>query len=347
MKTTSLRLIAGLVALGATAGTANAAVLAYEGFDAPELVGVPGVGAPDGTTLDNVAASGTGFSGGWTVTNGNSLDSIYQAAGLSYPGSYAGTHTAVGGNGLNKGNTSNSFLRLNFDNTAYTNIGGTNSIWVSFLAERQGPTVTEDGILDAATRTADNRVSEYPRNFGARLMNAAGGSNNSAGVIGKGSWWNADGEVYPDVIGGQADTWSFGNFNDLNRVYSGADFANGTDHVVLNITRYNGGAGTWLTMWVNPVTDGSDIVSWDGYSTGAWTDGDPQALDWYGFGVEAGSNSGSRPVGEWVFDEIYVATTFNEATGLTGSPVPEPGTYALIFGILAAVGVFFHRRRKG
>ena len=341
-RTTLLRTLAVAAAVGASASVVNADIFAYEGFNSPNIVGTS-VPAPDGTALNLVSASGPGFSGAWTVANGAVENSVYESAGLSYPAYYAGaggTYTAVGGNGRNATvSANNSRLRLDFDATAYSAIGGAGDIYLSFLAQRVGPTTSEHN--PALDRDTNELVSEYPRGFGFKLMDAATG-NSDAGKIGKGSWWNADGETYPETVGGMADTWSLAEFNDLNRAYSGGNFADGVDLVVLKISRI-GATGTNLALWVNPVSDGTNITSWDGFVTGEWTDGGPQVLDWYGVGLDSGSQNTDRAGADWVVDEIYVANSFAEATGL---PVPEPSTYALIFGILAAVGVFFHRRRK-
>ena len=319
MKTTSLRLIAGLVALGVTAGTAQATVFAYEGFDAPEINGVPGVPAPNETTLNNVTASttgaGFGFTGAWVVSNGNSTDSKYLSSGLSFPGSYPGSYSAIGGGGINKGNTSNSMLRLNFDAGVATSVNAAGTVYVSWLAQRVGP----------VTPGFDN---PYPRNAGARFLNNATPNNNtSMGLLGyNGSLAENNG----------VGAWGWKDTNGLMTTPL-AEYVSAADFLVAELDFTN----SMVTLWVNPQEDGSS----EGSLSFSYTDnGTPVVMALYAFGVEAGSNSSGREPGEWLFDEIRVADSFADAAGFT--MVPEPGTYALIFGLLAAVGVFIHRRRK-
>lgn len=217
-----------LGALGLLSVPAQATIFAYEGF----------AGAGDGA-LAGASASGSGFTGAWNVTNGAGAAAT-EAAGLSYPASYPGTHSAVGGNGRVTGITGqNSFLALDLSATADFFVNGGGMVHIGLLAQRVGSSVTAVGALDAATRTQFNLASEYPRNFGFRINTVGGTSNNSLGTIGKNSDWNSNGVTYGDPNPLIIDTWGAGGFNDVNNLYTGADFADGVDHLVLTINPGN------------------------------------------------------------------------------------------------------------
>jgi hypothetical protein len=330
-----LTLLSVGVAFAASAAPAFADLLAYEGFNVDA--------AFNNVPLTFVGASGTGFVGDWTLSNGNASDSVYQAAGLSFPASYPGSFSAIGGHGVNKGNTANSNLRLNFSAETAAAVNSAPSVYISFLGQRQGQTVTEVGLVpDGFTtheewRTAGNLASEYPRSFGMRIMTGAATNNNSAlGTIGKGSDWNSNGVTYGDPNPLLIDTWGVGGYNDVNNVYTGSDFTDGTDFVVVHVDT----ATSTYSIWINPQADGSA----DGKLVFQHTNGGVQrAFSMYAFGVEAGSASSNRPASEWVFDEIRIATTFDSAAGFT--MIPEPSVLSVLAGLLAIGGLTLRRRR--
>jgi hypothetical protein len=320
MKTTSphpfpkklLALGAGVSLFAATASVATAQLVAYEGFDNPSIV--PGIAWPDGTALNSIPATGFGFSGNWTVSNGNSNTSIYQASGLSYPASYPGTFVAVGGNGLNKGNTANSMLRLNLEAAAAATLNSATEIYVSFLGERQG------------AETA-GFANPYPRNAGARFNNSATPNNNgSLGLIG-GNGNNAEN-----------NGWGAWGWKDTHGLMTTplADMAGGVDFVVGRFDL----ASSKVTFWVNPQMYGSS----DGKLSFTYTDGgNPLPIAIHAFGVEAGSASGGREAGEWVFDEIRYGLDFASVAGF--EMIPEPSLIGFLgFGLIATL-LGFRRRR--
>jgi len=314
----------GLALAGLASTPVHATVFAYEGFS--------GIG--DGS-LANTSATGFGFTGGWDITSNAGGASTTQAAGLSYPGSYPGTHTAVGGNGRVTGATGNNgFLALDLDATADFQVNtSASTVYISLLAQVVGQTVTAAGALDGATRTQFNLASEYPRNVGFRINDVGSGSNNSIGTIGKGSDWNSNGVTYGDPNPLIIDTWGVANFNDVNRLYTGADFADGVDHLVLEIDK----ATSAYRLQVNPQADGSN----DGEVSWIHTDGgSPVPFVMKAFGVEGGNDSSDRPVGDMVFDEIYIADSFEDAAGFF--QVPEPSIALL--GSLGLLGLLRRRR---
>ena len=322
-----------LAAVVVWAAPVRAQLIAYEGFD------VSGASDADPLAGLSIGASSVGFVDTWTVSaSGNGGASAFRSTGLDYPASYPGSHTAIGGHGQVTGATgANAFLRLNLDAAAAATVNSSSEVFISFLAERVGTTVTDAGLLDAATRTANNLASEYPRNAGARIMNNATPNNNSAlGTIGKASDWNSNGVMFGDPAPVLVDTWGAAQFNDVNNLYTGADFADGVDHLVLSV---NTSTSTYR-LQVNPQADGSN----DGEVTWVHTNnGVPRLFEMYGFGVEAGNDSNNRPVGDMVFDEIYVATTFEGAAGFR--QVPEPASAAgLATALVLGLGALRRRR---
>jgi hypothetical protein len=280
-------------------------VWAYEGF---ERVG-------DGA-LSGAPATGFGFEGVWWAAAGDGGDSTTAAAGLQYPPGYPGIHSAIGGHGRVTGAPGdNAFLALGLDDLAEARTHSGGEVHIAFLAEMVGRTVADAGEIDVATRTAFNLASEYPRNQGARLCDLAPNSTSALGTIGKGSDWNSNGVTYGDPNPLIIDTWGAANFNDVDRVYSGADFADGVDHVVVSI---NPATSTYRVQ-VNPRLDDTN----DAEITFVHTDGAAVVpFLMRAFGVEAGNDSSSRPVGDMVFDEIYIAGTFRAAAGFPQSPCP-------------------------
>lgn len=320
-----------LLAAMAIATPAEAVLIAYEGF----------AGVGDGA-LAGQAATGVGFTGQWDITNGDGV-STTEAGGLSYPASYpaTGLNVAVGGNGRVTGEPGqNAFLALDLDpvsDNAVNTVAGV--VYMSFLAEMVGQTVTEAGVPAAGQRAIFNLASEYPRNQGIRINNTGNGSNDSLGTIGKGSDWNSNGVTFGDPNPLIIDTWGAANFNDVNRLYTGADFADGTDHVVMRVDK----ATSRYTVWVNPQLDGSS----DGSISFIHTDGGsavPFVLK--AFGVEAGNNSSDRPVGDMVFDEIRIGTSFYSVAGFNApaTSIPEPSSIAVLLGMIG-MGCGAMRRR--
>lgn len=345
-----LALSAGAALVGLLATPAHATLFAYEGFEFVSLVTTDG-----GPLAGTPYTQGVGFSGSWVATNGTGAASTINHAGLSYPASYPGTFTAVGGNGRVTGATgANAFLALGIDPGVATSINSSPVVYISWLAQNVGQTVTAAGVLDDATRTTFNLASEYPRNFGLRLMDGST-SNSTFGIIGGGSTFDGSGggapvqsaygdaELNPEVV----DTWGAAGFNDVNNIFTGnggtqagpgSAFYNpapahydGVDHLVLRVDTVTSN----YRLWVNPKADGSSdgSISWV-HTNG----GTPVPFNLGRIGVEGGNDSSNRPVGDMIFDEIRIASTFDEAAGF----VPEPSVALLgAFGLLGLL-----RRRR-
>lgn len=321
---TACKIGTGALVLALAPAAAQAQTFAYEGFNNPSINGVPSVSAPDNTTLPGIAPSGSGWSGTWTVSNGNSNDSVFKSAGLSFPASYPGSYTAVGGSAINKGNTANSMLRLNLDAGVAASVNSGQPIYVSFLGLRQGQVTPETGLDGLAA--PGTYMNPYPRNAGARFPSQVAANNNtSLGLFG------GNGNA------AENNGWGAWGFKDTNGLMSGAPFTAEADFIVARLNPAN----SQITIWVNPQLDGTA----DGMVSFINTDGgNPVNISLYAFGVEAGSGNASRAPGEWAFDEIRIAGSFADAAGFTA--VPEPTTYAAMFGLLALGVVAIRRRRK-
>ncbi len=362
MNKVNVSLVFSAAALLAGTYTAQATLFAYEGFDAPNITGTT-TAAPDGTALNLVQASGTGFTGTWTVSSGSVGDSQFLSAGLAYPGTYMGTNNAVGGHGRVAGVIgSNAFVNLGIDAPTDTSINSAPNIYISFLAQIQNQTTTAYSNLTTDTRNTFNLAAEYPRNAGIRIMSVSASNNSALGTIGNGGNWNGggggvptqsvynSGDTNPEVV----DTWAAWNFNDVHNIFTGnggtqdgdpsANYNpapahyDGVDHVVLHVDT----TSSTYTLWINPTPDGSS----DGSLTWVHTDGDVVPFVFKAFGVEAGSGDANldRAPGDIIFDEILIADTFADAAGFT--MVPEPSTYAAILGLLALAFAAIRRRRN-
>ena len=349
-------LILSAAALLAGVSTSHATLFAYEGFDNPMVLGV--IPATGGESLNTITASGSGFTGEWTVSNGSVANSVYEAAGLAYPASYAGDFTAAGGNGRVAGDFGvRTFINLALDGTADTAINSSSNLYFSWLAQIKNVSTTDAGYLSDATRATFNLAAEYNVAAGVRIMNVGANNNSSlGGTIGNGGGWNAGGQSNwdagdsnPEVV----DTWGVWNWNDVHNIFTGnggtkdADPSanynpapanyDGVDLLVLHADTTT----STYTLWVNPMADGSS----DGMLSWVHTDGDVVPFVMKAFGLEAGQGvANDQPYGDIVIDEIRIADTFYDAAGFT--MVPEPSTYAAILGFLALAFAFMRRRRN-
>lgn len=337
---TCATIAAGFGVAGLLATSANATIFAYEGF----------AGVGDGALVGQ-AATGSGFTGSWAATNGTGAASTTESGGLAYPGSYPGSNVAVGGNGRVTGAPgANAFVALSLGAVADFQVNGASEVHIAWLAEiRNVDTDTHNAALD---RVMWDLAAEYPRNAGLRVMADPTG-NSALGTIGNGGNWNGNnqsvynvGDSNPEVV----DTWAAFNFNDVNNLFVGNGGAgpgepdpspnynpagahyDGIDHLVLSITA----ATSTYRLQVNPQADGSN----DGEFTFVHTDGAvvPFALKRIGF--EGGSEDTDRAAGDMVFDEIYIADTFEDAAGFV--QVPEPSVALL--GGLGLLGLMRRRR---
>lgn len=359
-----------ILAIALLAHPANAATIAYEGFDAPLQSSSPSgnpVPAPNGAPLSSVQNSGFGFDGGWVITNGTGAASKFETGGLQYPASYPGSNVAVGGNGRATGaDGANAFLALNFDAATDAAVNSGKPIYISWLAQIRNVSTTEydpqgNPADTDAWRQMFNLAAEYPRNAGIRLMDSGGGSNGALGTIGNGGNWNGNnqsqynaGDTDPEVV----DTWAAFNFNDANNIFVGNNGAgpgepdpsasynpagahyDGVDHLVLRVDP----ATSTYNLWVNLQADGSS----DGHISWVHTDdGDLKPFVMKAFGLEGGSQNSERAAGDIQVDEIYIADQFFFASGFPSpnNTVPEPSSLAVLGGLLGFGALVLRCRR--
>ncbi|HSH09902.1 MAG TPA: PEP-CTERM sorting domain-containing protein, partial [Oceanipulchritudo sp.] len=201
-------------------------------------------------------------------------------------------------------------------------------VYVSWLGKRNGaPATAADGNNGLTPgKYADN---PYPRPSGVRFLQTASGNSASGNIE-----WSSSGNPLSSTHMG----WGAWAWNDTHGLMPAGtpDAVDVVDFVVVRLD-YTTSRVTW---WVNPQLDGS---SDGGPMSFIWTDGGtPKVMNLYAFGTEAGSGNAERSPGSWQFDEIRVASTFEEAAGF----VPEPSTYAAVLGLLAMGFVWMRRRRK-
>ncbi|WP_425399408.1 PEP-CTERM sorting domain-containing protein [Aeoliella sp.] len=322
-----------ILAIALLATQAKADLFAYEGFD-------PAGATPDQDLVGTAnGATSMGFTGGWVLTNGGNGASAWRDAGLSYPGTYAGTNTAVGGHAQNTGTNVNSRIASAFNATADAAINSAEIVWMSWLAERVGPTTTEYGVIPEGDRLLFNRLSEYPRNFGMKIGMEAVNNNGDDGQIGKGSDWNSTGEVYGvDTPPHLVDSWGVNDFEDVDAVYTGEYFDDGTDHIVLSVYP----ASSTFALWINPAAgDAPD------YSFQHTDEGTLQEFVMHAIGFDAGSDSGDRAPGDWVVDEIRIGDSAMDVAGLSlPTVIPEPSSLVALGGLIGLAGLARLRRRS-
>lgn len=339
MRKQLLLTITSLLTVGVAITNAN--VLAYEGIASP--------GITDGSPLASLPSTGTGWNGNWTPTSKNTGTSSYfwDNGGFSYPAGTGGTLTpTAGGVAVVQGDADADsdadfdgtvggagFFRLNFDSATASAVNSGGPIFVSWLGARLGP--------EASSTYLSSNTNPFPRNAGLRLPNNSGSTdNNSMGFIG--------------TNGSNSPGWGAWGFKDQNGLIDngGTVAAGAVNFFVMALDP----ATSQMSVWVNPTESGNV----DAYMSWTYLDGDTvMPISLYGIGLEANQadymppptgsggwvpNPDGRPAGHFAIDEIRVGTTIESVAGFT--PVPEPSTYALVFGVLALALLLVRRFRK-
>ncbi|MCC5805541.1 MAG: PEP-CTERM sorting domain-containing protein [Opitutales bacterium] len=334
--------LASCAAFAAAVAVHGQGLLAYEGF------GYSG-SASDGDPIAglNVANStgATGFSGSWTVTrqpqhsNGNSA---WRAQGLGYtdrngnvlPTTPGSAYIAAAPNTAPDGapnNSQNVTLGLQFTQPVI-DAAASGRVYFSFLGLRAGPMDSTRDNWDDPNVTPTN----YRRAFGMRFNNnmvGAANDHDAPAQIGQGSTRVND---FSQAGRYGIDEWAIGNFGDVAYATSGANFH--TEPADLIIGWYDG-ANETIRIIVNPNLDNVHIN--DGSVTATANEGRLSNNLWVALGLEAGNDGGGFGAfgAEFYFDEFRLGTSWE------GVAIPEPSTYAMILGLLAA-GVIVYRRRK-
>jgi len=289
------------VVLVASAPRAQAYLLAYEGFDYPagtDLTGAIANGGFGWTTPWGVNSSGT------TIV-GNALGDLASAGSLIYIDSNNRQLFASGGKGFFSGQAGTSQPFRDFLNP---NAGNEGTIWLSFLAQRVGPT----------TNIAATPYNPYPRagNFSLyegnserlAIGNSSGAPSNNIALIPAGSLSN----LRP----------STNDFSLLNLAVVRIDYG-----PTNNDTAY---------LFVNPglglepnIANASATTSG---MTNIWNFNFLRVRPFAG-GTDTGN---SRPYAELYVDEIRIGTTWQDVTPwITVVPEPSAVSLALVGGFLA------------
>lgn len=291
----------------AAAGTAQANLLAYEGFG----------GYTPGTAIETQAGGGSGWSTGWFPANTNATVDDYFLAGASSlsNGAFAGTglSNAAGstfydvgdpGIAINPHNTIRRTMNTSFNG----NTGGT--FYFSFLVD--GSSFANGNIfrysieMDSATGRRIYLENLADGNLQYRIAGAPGGGSGNP---------------------------------QLTATTAASPFsAAGTYFIVgkVELTSGAGNLGDGLDNFYAQVFADSDIV---GMEPGSWT------LSALGSSLNAVNEFNqvsliSSIANQYAFDELRVGTTWESVTG-----VPEPSTYALMFGCMA-IGLAIWRRKQ-
>ena len=273
--------------LAAFLPTAQAALVAYEGYN-----------YPDGTDL-----SGTSGGLGWSTAWGVTTNDFARSPSMTYVDSL-GNALLTAGNRASytgvTGGTSSAFRDLALPRT-----NDNTTTWISFIGVRLG---NQDA----------NGTNVYLRAANVSFFNA--GSERLA--IGQAS--NAS-----------TNTWAMIPAGSLaNRIGTPVPFSQQA-LAVLRIDHLAGNDNAYL--WLNPdLGTEPSIGSAAASSVGAFS------FDFNRVRPFAGDASGSRFAAQLDVDELRIGDTFLDVTPFT--PVPEPGTYALMGMGLA--GLLAWRRRR-
>ena len=302
----------GLGAVLAATSSAQATLIAYEGFDY-----TPGesIGGKDG---------GIGWRAPWLTGSGWDL-ATNVAGSLSYVDSY-GNQLLTGGNSLLVGSyistaskPARTFANFNSDGTNFLS-GGT--YWISFLAQRVGPKYD--------TPPAWGRQA----NFGL-FANAVASDGQERFDVGRPNTNSFTGTPY--------DTWSTWHANGLTN--NGAGYAKPSNYpledvtfVLIRIDTDNDpNTGDNAYVWFN----WPNLLSEPSISSAALSDvGEVDLTRINQVRIHCNGFSGVN-TNAWLWvDEIRVGTTFADVTPL----VPEPSAIAL--SVLGGLGLLVWRLRR-
>ncbi len=312
------RTLACYLCVGAAvlAGSANAALVVYEGFNYSAGT-FTAQSANTDATVTGPAASGTslGLTGNWTWsrstdTNTNVVSTNVVSSGISF------RNLSVEGNKLqwNPNNTSGAsgnFLYSSLTGGAttalgVTNGGGSKTIWVSMLLRSTGSGDSEVALVNNAAGATGGSV------FGVKYK----ASNTTVALVA----------------------------NNGERAVSGAMNLNNTDAFLVAKLTYQMTDATTTSfdsgsMWVltgagsMPVDEsglGANVASFASASTSG-SNRTPTYLR-----ITNASSSGQN-----IFDEIRVGTSFADV-----APVPEPASWAAALGGLALGATLLRRRSR-
>lgn len=326
--------------------TANAALLAYEGFDY-----TPGI-------LDSTKNGGTGWSQPWQPTTGTANVLLPNQQVLSTGFTYtdalnnslvvSGGRSHVTGDGALDGlaggvGTTTSVTPTRGLAFSRGTSGATESTWMSFIALRTGVTQPVVG--------APPNDYLYGRAASAQLFyNSVSSTTGGSEMFGVGR-----GTQSSETINAANDTWGIlqqGNANATK--VSTVNWASGADFLLMRIDHVGGigASGGVLTnadtirMWINPnldvaPSDGSADITLNANDFNP-TLGINRDLIFNRFRIFGGGTNATVGYGSIEIDEIRIGEGFADVTPYTA--VPEPAIAAL--GGLGALALIMRRRRS-
>lgn len=276
------------------AAPAPAPALAYEGY-----------AYPAGTTISTNENGGTGWAGAWTPDVETPTNAVVVATGLEYgdgpfalitsPGSVLYTATT---NNMASGD-------VRGFRTLASGIQSTGVTWISFIGQRQGPTITNTGT--------PNNI--YPR--AANLSFYEGGTERFA--IGNGS-------------GAVSNLWSIlpaGSVGNVTNAQRSSTAMNVQSFIVLRIDHNTSGTNDSLYMWVNPPLGATpDISTASARSEGAFNFAFDRVRPFAG-GNDTGNN---RPYADLALDELRVGNTFRSVAPIATDLTAPFNTIVLVNG---------------
>ncbi|MGC9449933.1 MAG: PEP-CTERM sorting domain-containing protein [Oceanipulchritudo sp.] len=307
-----------LLPLGALAlaGTAQAALVAYEGFG----------GYTVDTPIETQTGGGSGWSNDWYPANANTTDDDYWYAGSSNlsNGAYSGTglsssagstYYSVGAQVINGHNVVTRNMTTAFDG----NTGGT--VYISYL------------VNGTAWDTNVARLSLSMDQTGRFLEIDNGGTNGRNLQIEMRGSPGAAGGVPPVVATSASEVFnaSGGTYFIVAKINltSGVDSPLGSGPFPYNT--FNGEDTIQVKVYGDLDTVGLEPTTWDVEGIQYW-----DSVNQFN-AIELISSN----VDQYAFDEIRVGTSWADVTA-----VPEPSTYALLFGFLALGFTMWRRKRN-
>ncbi len=310
--TNSVLLAATLIA----APSLQASLLVYEGFD---------YALANNATIAGQSGSGSGTQGTWAVTNAGTASSLYQTTGLTFGSNFA---TSAGGS-LRQTSSYGGAAAQQTTATLLLNTTTTGTLWNSYLVNYSSISLgnsgfARQGVATDSTGTTVNLLSQVYSNTLATDRKLGSGYDASPSASSNTSFVTGTNYLFIS---------SFTNV--------GTALSVGTTGVATTWVFTQAGYDNWVTLG-NSAQSALDTYAFKKTTDTAVTTGTYgfDSVGYLAFQTNAPDNNGQ--VFTAIYDELRYGTDLSDVV----SAVPEPSTYAAIFGSLTLATAAFRRRSR-